>query len=96
MNFISDFVYTWHNGNYLGPHHSNFLEAPINSLDSKARTHDRAYRRANQLRGRSILVAKAQADFALAGSSNNPIVKLGMYSQGLVRVLTFNSLPLPW
>ena len=96
MNFVAEFAHTWMNRNYLGPHNSDFTQAPINHLDTLAMLHDTAYSKANRRRGRSSLVAKAQADFAMAGSSDNPIIKLGMYTQGMIRVFTFNSVPLPW
>lgn len=94
---ISELVDTWNNGEYLGPY-TDMASAgkPMNKLDALAKTHDISYARAERRGGRASLVGKAQADFAMAGATNNYVVKSGMYIQGMIRVFTFNSLALPW
>ncbi len=90
MNFIWPFE-------YLGPW-TDLDEAgiPISPLDRLAMIHDYAYARADRMGGHSGRVSKAQADFAMAGATDNPFVKLGLYTQGMIRVFTFNQLEFPW
>lgn len=91
MNFIFP---AWE---YFGPW-TDLEEAgePISELDMLAMTHDYAYRDANRIGGHTMRSQKAQADFAMAGATDNPFVKLGLYTQGMIRVFTFNEINLPW
>jgi len=69
---------------------------PISELDQVAMAHDYAYSRANRTGGHSMRSQKAQADFAMASATDNYLVKLGLYTQGMIRVFTFNEVNLPW
>jgi hypothetical protein len=69
---------------------------PISRLDRLSRTHDYAYSRANKLGGHSGRSLKAQADFNMAFNTQNPFVAAGLFTQGLIRVFTFNEINLPW
>ncbi len=69
---------------------------PISTLDRLAMTHDYAYQDANRVGGHSMRSQKAQADFAMAGATDNPLVKFGLYAQGMIRVFTFYEVNLPW
>lgn len=91
MNFIFP---DWE---YFGPW-TDLDEAgtPISQLDYLAMTHDYSYASADRIGGHTGRTRKAQADFAMAGSSDNYLVKLGLYTQGMIRVFTFNELELPW
>ena len=90
MNFIWPFE-------YLGPW-TDLDEAglPVSELDRLAMIHDFSYRDADRIGGHTGRSQKAQADFAMAGATDNNFVKLGLYTQGLIRIFTFNQLEFPW
>ena len=95
MNYISEIVYTALEGEHFGPFKSS-TSPPINQLDSEAQIHDAAYSIANIFGGSRGRVLKARADFSMAADTNNFIVKSAMFTQGMIRVFTFNRLNLPW
>ncbi len=69
---------------------------PISELDMLAMTHDYAYAGADHVGGRAGRVGKAKADFAMAGDTDNYLVKSLLYTQAMIRVFTFNAVDLPW
>lgn len=91
MNFIFP---EWE---YFGP--GTDLEKagePVSLLDSRARTHDYAYREANNLGGHSGRSKKAQADYQMAFNTSNPFVAGFLFTQATLRVFTFNEVEFPW
>lgn len=92
---MNNFIFP--NWEYFGPWTDlNEAGTPISQLDSLARTHDYSYARAERIGGHSMRSQKAQADFAMASATDNYLVKLGLYTQGMIRVFTFNEINLPW
>jgi len=69
---------------------------PISYLDELSRVHDYEYQRANFMGGHSGRSTKAQADFNFAFTTDNPFVAIGLFTQGMIRVFTFNEVNLPW
>lgn len=94
---ISEIIDTWRDGEYLGPWTNlDTAGSPINFVDRLAQTHDWAYERADRTGGHMGRVEKAKADFAMAYASDNYVLAAGMYTQGIIRVFTFNAFNLPW
>jgi hypothetical protein len=90
INFIWPFE-------YLGPWTDlDTAGEPTSRLDRLAMIHDYAYSAADDRGGRASRVDRAKADIAMAGATDNYLIKPLLYTQAMIRVFTFNAVDLPW
>lgn len=69
---------------------------PVDDIDAAAMRHDRVYHETSNTRFGRSRRARADLDMAREVMGDSPLIGAVMAGQGILRILTFNLVSLPW